>query len=425
MKTQRWLLIIGGILALSFLAWNFLGTGNASNSDLLTQPNQGDFQVLVTTTGELRAQNSIEIRGLPPSAMQLGFYRVPISDLVAEGTVVKEGDYVARLDKNDLQTKIQEVSLSLEQARSQFTQAKLDSALELSEKRNNIVNLKYSMEEKLAEMEQSRYEAPATQRMVKLEYDKAERSYDQAVANYEKQIALSVAKVIEKQSEFNKVQNELNDLKRLEEQFTIKAPAKGMVVYKREWNGQKRKVGDMVEAWDPTVATLPDLSSMESVTYVNEIDIQKLTKGQTVSIGLDAMPDKILTGDVVDVANIGEQRPNSDSKVFEVVILVHEKDTTLRPAMTTSNEILIDKVEETMYLPLECLHVQDSINFVFKKEGGGIVKQIIQPGLINENDVQILSGLTIEDKIFLSLPEDTTGLAWKPTEEFPSQQANK
>ncbi|MEM6629044.1 MAG: efflux RND transporter periplasmic adaptor subunit [Bacteroidota bacterium] len=425
MKTQRWLLIIGGILMLGFLTWTFFGSQSATSSDLFTNPTKGKFQVLVTTTGELRAKNSIEIQGLPPAAMQLGFYRVAISDLIAEGTLVEKGDYVARLDKNDLQSKIQEVSLSLEQARSQYTQAKLDSALELSEKRNNIVNLKFSMEEKSAEMEQSRFEAPSTQRMVKLEYEKADRAYTQATNNYEKQIALSVAKVIEKQSEFDKVQNELNDLKKLEEQFTIMAPANGMVIYKREWNGQKRKVGDMVEPWDPAVATLPDLSTMESVTYVNEIDIQKLTKGQQVSIGLDAMPEKTLSGEVTEVANIGEQRPNSDSKVFEVVVLIKEKDTTLRPAMTTSNEVLINEVEEALYIPLECLHVQDSVNFVFKKQGSKTLKQVVQLGLINENDVQILAGLGIDDRVFLSLPEDTTGLAWIPFDILSDQQAIK
>ncbi len=425
MNVKKGILALIAIVVLGGFIWRFASAGDVGNSDLLTSPKQGEFQVLVTTSGELRAKNSIEIAGLPSSAMQLGFYRVAISDIIPEGTVVKEGDYVARLDKGDLQSKIQEVSLTLEQARSQFTQAKLDSALELSEKRNNIVNLKFSMQEKLAEMEQSRYEAPATQRMVKLEYEKADRAYSQAVENYEKQIALSVAKVIEKQSELNKVVNELNDLKKLEEQFTIKAPADGMIIYKREWSGQKRQVGSMVEAWDPTVATLPDLTQMESVTYVNEIDIQKLSKGQIVSIGLDAMPDKLLTGEVSMVANIGEQRPNSDSKVFEVVIQVNEQDTTLRPAMTTSNEVLVSEVEQTTYLPLECLHVQDSLNFVFKRQGGRIIRQEVRPGLINENDVEILAGILPEDKVFLSLPEDTTGLAWRKIESISNPQAAK
>ncbi len=58
--------------------------------------------------------------------------------------------------------------------------------------------------------------------------------------------------------------------------FTIKAPSPGMVIYVREWNGKKKGVGSQWNAWDPTVATLPDLTQMESQTYVNEVDVRKL-----------------------------------------------------------------------------------------------------------------------------------------------------
>ena len=66
------------------------------------------------------------------------------------------------------------------------------------------------------------------------------------------------------------------------DKFTIKAPANGMVIYAREWNGSRKVVGSTISAWDPVVATLPDLRTMESVTFVNEIDIQKVRAGQVV-----------------------------------------------------------------------------------------------------------------------------------------------
>ena len=121
--------------------------------------------------------------------------------------------------------------------------------------------------------------------------------------------------------------------------FTIKAPAAGMVIYVKEWNGKKKTAGSQVSAWDPTVATLPDLTQMESVTYVNEIDVRKIAVGQPVVITLDADPTKKLTGTVTKVANVGEQRPNSDAKVFEVKVAIEQPDTTLRPGMTTGNAI--------------------------------------------------------------------------------------
>src|SRR3989441_7713011 len=69
------------------------------------------------------------------------------------------------------------------------------------------------------------------------------------------------------------------------------------------------------------------------------MDVRKLAVGQPVTLTLDADPTKHLTGTVASVANVGEQRPNADAKVFEVKVTVQGSDTTLRPGMTTGNAI--------------------------------------------------------------------------------------
>ena len=145
---------------------------------------------------------------------------------------------------------------------------------------------------------------------------------------------------------------------------------------------------------------------MESLTYISEVDIQKIQLGQPVEIGLDADPDQHLTGEVTDIANIGEQRPNSDSKVFEVKIIINESDSSLRPAMTTSNRIIVDTMSNALQLPLECFHTKDSLTFVYKKQGGSVIKQEVELGLINENKAVVLRGLRDEDRVYLSIPAD-------------------
>ena len=188
--------------------------------------------------------------------------------------------------------------------------------------------------------------------------------------------------------------------------FTILAPADGMVIYAREWNGQKKVVGSTVNSWDPVVATLPDLREMESITYISELDIQKLAVGQTVKLKLDADPNKALTGKVSSVANIGEQRPNSDSKVFEVRITVDRSDTTLRPAMTTGNEILVAQRDSVLSVPLECVHTENGLTFVYRKDGGSVVKQEVALGLQNENATIVLRGIAESDELLLATPPE-------------------
>src|SRR5690606_8377407 len=175
------------------------------------------------------------------------------------------------------------------------------------------------------------------------------------------------------------------------------------------WNGSKIAEGSQISAWNPVVATLPDLTSMQSITYVNEVDIRKVKVSQPVTIGLDAFPEKTLTGKVSRVANVGQQRPNSDAKVFEVIILVNESDPLLRPAMTTSNAIIAEKLENAVYVPLEAIHVQnDSINYVHRSNG---TKQEVKLGLSNSNDVVIEMGLDAGDDVYLSMPNWSDGVA--------------
>ena len=195
--------------------------------------------------------------------------------------------------------------------------------------------------------------------------------------------------------------------------LTIMAPKEGMVIYSRNWNGAKKIVGSTVNTWDPTVATLPDLTQMQITTYINEVDIQKIKVGQFVEIGLDAEPGKRLEGGVAQVANVGEQKPNSDAKVFEVVIDVLTKDPKLRPAMTTSCKIHAGSYQGVLSIPLEAVNNEKDQGFVFKKDGLGWTKQQILIGAVNETSAIVYGGLRKAEDVLLTFPTDTSNLSWQ------------
>lgn len=401
-----------------------LKPGQTETQALLVKPQIGPFQVTVTTTGELQAKNSVQITG-PVGARQVRVFEMKILRLIPEGTIVKRGDFVAELDRSELLSRIKDSEIELQKAESLFEQTALDTSLTLSKARDEQVNLRFAMEEARLRMEQSVYEAPSIRRQAEIDYEQAERTYERSLVNYETQVQQAIAKMREVQAELSKSQKQLDDLITVSDQFTISAPDEGMVVYKRNWRGERTTEGGTVSAWDPVVAELPDLSVMESRTYVNEVDIQKLRMGQKVTIGLDADPDKKLTGIVSRVANIGEQRPNSDAKVFEVIITVNESDSTLRPAMTTSNTIVIAEVPDAMYIPLETIHAADSLSYVYVRRGQSPVRQEIALGLINENEAIIEAGLEPDDRLYMSIPADTSGIAFVRLDLEPEQMASR
>jgi RND family efflux transporter MFP subunit len=383
-----------------------------SDAAMIAPAKRGKFTVTVTTSGELRARQFVQITA-PPNAMQAGAYQMKISSIVPEGTVVRTGDVVAELDRSTLASKLNEVTLALQKAQAQFEQAMLDSALTLSAARENIHTLELGLEEKRLAKEQSVYEAPTVRRQAEIDYEKAQRALDQARTDYTTKTEQSKAKMREVGADLARQRSLLQVVQDVMAGFTIRAPSPGMVIYVKEWNGRKRTTGSQVTSWDPGVATLPDLTQMESVTYVNEIDIRKIAVGQSVGITLDADPTKRLTGTVASVANVGEQRPNADAKVFEVRVTVAGTDTTLRPGMTTGNAIETYTTEDALSVPIEAVNSEDGVAFVYRQSGGGAVKQEVVTGAMSDDEVVILRGLKDGDHVLLTPPRDHDKMAIK------------
>jgi hypothetical protein len=139
-----------------------------------------------------------------------------------------------------------------------------------------------------------------------------------------------------------------------------------------------------------------------SKTYVNEIDVSKVKTEQHVEMVVDAFPEKSYTGTVTSVANIGEQLPNADAKVFEVLIEVDGTDPILRPSMTTGNKIVTKTINDVTFIPLESVQAgPDSIPFVYLKNG---TRQVVVLGESNENNVVVEQGLQPGTLIYLSTP---------------------
>ena len=396
-----------GILVIITLVLGYVFIKQADDkkysSPLVTEVQQGEFEIIVTTTGELQSKESVEIRG--PEALRnrtLGLREIKILELVPEGTVVDSGEFVARLDKTEAMTKLKDIEDELEKRKSEYIKTKLDTAMGLKKLRNQLIDLEFKLEEQEIKMEQSKFEPPATQRQAKIEYERIKREFQQAKENYSLEVEQAEARMNEVSINLSKEKRKRDKMIEVLNNFTIHAPQGGMVIYKRQWDGNKRKEGSTINPWDLTVATLPDLTTLISKTYVNEIDISKVKSGQDVRINVDAFPDKSYTGTVSEVANIGQELKNSGAKVFEVVITVNGSDSILRPSMTTSNKIITDSFRDVKYLPLEAVHSNDTNTFVYTTSNN---RKNVKLGKSNENFI-IVKGLENGQKVYLTHPEN-------------------
>ena len=413
-------LVIAGIAVL--ILYLNQGDDESTGQDPITAfVKEGGFDVYVQATAEIRAKNSVKIRG-PQRMRDAGIWQTTISKILPEGTTVKKGDWVASLDKSGITGKFDETSSEIEKIETQLEQAKIDTAIELGNMRDQLSDLEFDVREKELLVEQSQFEAQMIIQQAQLSLERIRRDFQQLQNNYQLKQKQSRAKIAEINASYRQQKNKMAIYQQISDEFDVKAPEDGMLIYISRWGGEKLAEGGQVSAWDPQVGELPDLSSMISITYVNEVDISKVKIGQEVEIGADAFPDKTFDGVVTKVANVGQQLRNHDAKVFEVVVELQTSDSTLRPAMTSSNKILVRKYDNVIAVPLEALS-QDSLAYVILKKGNKNVKQEIVLGEANEDFIVAELGLSAGDEIYLQYTGDLEALDWNYLGEADKKQA--
>ena len=394
-----------GVVVLLIIVYSFFRGNNNIDVLITAKVAKGTFLNEVFISGEAQSTSSKQING-PSNARRFGLYNIKIQDLVAEGTTVKKGDYIGKLDVSELNGKILDAELNLEKAESKYTQQKLDTTLSLKQERNTIKDLLFDIEEDKLELERSAYESPATIRSLEIKIEKIKRDLKEKKVDYQIKKRQANAKMIEVGTEVSKIRKKINELLELQKKFTIYSDDDGMVTYVKEWNGTKKKVGSTISPWEPAIASLPDLSKMESKTYSNEVDIRKIKKGLKVKVGFDAFPDIELEGEVTSVANVGETKAGSDIKLFQVLIKLNGTNKNIRPGMTTSNKILTNQENDVLTIPLEAIFSKDSISYTYLKSGLSIVKQQVELGLSNNEIIIINKGLKENDIVYLNKPEN-------------------
>jgi multidrug efflux pump subunit AcrA (membrane-fusion protein) len=399
------LIITGSIIAAFVILYLFNKlTSKSDTTYSFAEVQKGEFEIAITNAGELIAEKSVDIKG--PELAQgrdIRSTNIRIQDLVPEGTLVKEGDYIATLDRTELNNNLKDAREQLLQLQTNRDMKLLDTAIVLNDIRDEIKNQRYIVEEAAITLRNSKYEPPTVIRQAEIDLDKSQRVLEQRQRSYTRRLAQSKTDLYNQNYWISRVSKRVHDIEEVLAGFTVTAPASGMVIYKKEWRGNKRKVGSTINPMDRVVATLPDLTSMISKTYVNEIDVSKIKTGQKVNITIDAFPKKAFNGMVSYVANIGEKLPNTNDKVFEVQIKIEGSDPALRPSMTTGNKIILNTFSDQVYIPIECVQAGvDSIPFVFKKNG---TKQVVLLGASNDKYIIIEKGLDPGAQIYLNNPE--------------------
>lgn len=405
LKHKKLILIAASIFILSIVGVYFMGIKPASNVYKVKRDN---FESLISCKGEIQSEKAVLIN-IPDifGDRMLEIYDTQIKDLIPEGSIVKSGDYVALLD----QGRIKQLKTNNEEAIKRLlfniSDAKIDSAVELGGLRDALEQFNFDLQYKKIELEQAAFESPAFLRKTQMSYERSLRQLEYRKRAYQMtQKALKIRisrdeKFLEKLYEKDRKYQIAFDAAR------ITAPKDGMLIYGRSYGrGGSRKltIGANVSMQNPVIATLPDLSVLVSETYVEEIYVSKIKVGDSARVYIDALKNQEKIGVIANISNVGQEMSGFDSKVFKVNIRISAENNTIKPAMTTNNEIIIAKEKNALIIPRSALFNEGGKQFVYLREHGSVTIRNVESGSQSDKFVVIKNGLSEGDKILLTKP---------------------
>lgn len=198
------------------------------------------------------------------------------------------------------------------------------------------------------------------------------------------------------------------------ESCTIRAELPGLVAYggadenyytSRHYEGIAE--GATLKTGQPII-TIPDMSKLGVEVNIHESHIKKIELDQTVYITAESVPDRTLRGRISKVAVLPDSnasRYNPSLKVYPATVEIEGTHEFLKPGMSAKVEIIVKRLEDVTYIPVQSVFVENEEHFVFRKVGGSYERQPVEVGDHNNDFIEIVSGLDEGEEVFLKMPD--------------------
>jgi HlyD family secretion protein len=242
----------------------------------------------------------------------------------------------------------------------------------------------------------------ATMRLeqAKFALEKARSGMESQVQSYGAIVERERANVLRSQNLIEKAEVKL---KRTE----LYAPRDGLVVYARG-NGTGEQVAlGMIPFEGQALLYLPDLAAMAVDTEVNEIDIGKVQIGGPAEVQLEAYPGTSFRAKVLKIGSLAKRKQGgagsaSGVKVFEVTAQIESQDARLKPGLSATVDIIVDRQESAIAVPLSAIVARGQDHLVLVSDDGTIEERKVVLGMSNEHQVVVKEGLNAGERVVVA-----------------------
>jgi Spy/CpxP family protein refolding chaperone len=307
----------------------FKGMSVRQQSIPVTKVRRGDVVVRSFTRGEIRA-----VRVATLTAPNL-FGTVQVTRLAPLGSLAREKNLVVEFDDSEVQSRLESRQLELEGYDEQIKKAQADLAIKNNEDEVDLLKARYNVRRAQLEVQKNELVSVIDQKKNKLNLEEAQRRLKQLESDIKSKQEQALAELNVLREKRNRSVLDINREKMRLMQVKLLAPIAGLVSIKQNRSGFSGmfgtqvpdiREGDQVQPGIP-VAEVLDLSELEVIARVGELDRANLHEGQDVLIRLDALAGKVYNGKIKSMsgtasANVFSSDPG---KKFDVLFSIDMK----------------------------------------------------------------------------------------------------
>ena len=240
---------------------------------------------------------------------------------------------------------------------------------------------------------------------------KSQLAVQRTIINNNAKVSKKRIEIANREKLISDYRNDLKGVREDMEKLVIRAQADGMLIHgenrRNRWDTQKEiKVGTDVSIGE-SIGIIPDVTKFKVQVNIPEEYRSRIKTGLPVVIRAKAVPDLNLTGEIVKIA--GASTPiipwdQSSPKVYASDISADAADERLTPGMTVQVEIVVEKAEKVLFVPVEGVYNRDGKSFCKIQVGAGQTEREVKTGRFSTDYVEVTEGIAENELVLLDRP---------------------
>ncbi len=294
------------------------------------------------------------------------------------------------------------------------------SDLELQGDRLKVINNRFSKEDVEVELNLFlRYDLAKEIETQLSRYIEAGRELERIYAQCRSRLAQAQARLSNAQQRYQQQSERVEELKQQIEYCTMRAKAPGLVIYGsgdsgdafRAMRGRGGGSGIIAEGEvvyeGQVIISMPDTAEMIAEISVHETEVDKVRVGQPAEIVMDAFPDRVLQGEVFEVAPLPDQQRgflNPDLKVYQTLVTIDGTHDFLKTRMSCKVQVLVRQLDDAIQVPIQVVANRRGRKVCYVVTPDGPKEREVTTGAFNDTFVQITEGLEEGEVVLLNPP---------------------